>query len=253
MDSTIEKTFEVNQENTQKQPSKAVNKAVTDYISEMKKFEDDRVELAKNSAKTAWKVAAAFGLLALMAVCAVITLTPLKRIENYMTIIDPQTGITQVLKPISDAQNVSYGEVLDKYWIQRFIIERNGYEWETIQNSFNTVELMSNDKVFNTYSKLIRAADSPLEIFGDKKSIRVKVNGISFLPQNSESEKLAQVNFTRLVVSNDGATAIGFEPTIWTATITFDYGSSIKTEDDRALNPLGFQVLSYREDMVTTK
>jgi type IV secretion system protein VirB8 len=253
MDSTIENTFESNQVNSQKPPSKAVNNEVSNYLSEMKKFEEDRVELAKESAKTAWKVATGFGLLALMAVCAVITLTPLKTIENYMTIIDPQTGIATVLKPIADAEYTTYGEILDKYWVQRFIIERNSYEWETIQNSYNTVELMSNDKVFNTYAKLIRAADSPLEIFGDKKAIRVKVNGISFLPQSSDSEILAQVSFTRQVVSNDGANAIGFEPTFWTATLTFDYGSAIKTEQDRALNPLGFQVLSYREDMVTVK
>ncbi|MBS0044839.1 type IV secretion system protein [Shewanella sp. M16] len=249
--SAMQDAFNENISNINKPANKKTAQDVDVYINEMKQFENDRVAMAKDSAKTAWKVAAAFGLIALMSVCAVIALTPLKTIENYMTIVDPKTGITQVLKPIKNGEGVSYGEVLDKYWIQRFMIERNSYEWQTIQNSYNTVDLMSGDKVFSAYSKAIRAKDSPLEVFGDKRSIVVDVKGVSFLPTNSSDEKLAQVHFTRQVVANDGSTAVGFDVTQWSATITFNYGSVISTEKERALNPLGFQVTSYREDRVS--
>lgn len=251
--SSLDSAIDTNKQNIQKTANKNTKQIVDDFLTQTKNFENDRVALAKASAVTAWKVAAAFGLMALMAVCAVITLAPLKTVENYMTIVDPQTGITQVLKPIKNGEGVSYGEVLDKYWLQRFMIERNSYEWKTIQNSYNTVDLMSDDKVFASYAQAIRAKDSPLEVFGEKRSVLVNIHSVSFLPSTNGSDKLAQIYFSRQVVSNDGQNATGYEPTKWSATLTFNYGSIIKTEDERALNPLGFQVTSYREDRVTAQ
>lgn len=250
---SLDSATENNKKNIQKPIDKNTKQIVDDFLAQTKNFENDRVAMAKESAVRAWKVAAAFGLMALMSVCAVITLTPLKTVENYMTIVDPQTGITQILKPIKNGDGISYGEVLDKYWLQRFMIERNSYEWKTIQNSYNTVDLMSDDKVFAVYAQAIRAKDSPLEVFGDKRSILVTIHSVSFLPSSAGSDKLAQIYFSRQVVSNDGQSTVGFDTTKWSATLTFNYGSIIKTEDERALNPLGFQVTSYREDRVTAQ
>ncbi|WP_299496361.1 virB8 family protein [uncultured Shewanella sp.] len=250
MGNVINPAFDENKINIQKKTNKADKTAADRYLKEIKEFENDRVAIAKSSAKKAWRVAGAFGVIAILAVGAVMGLTPLKRVENHLTIIDPQTGIAQTLKPMSDAQTVTYGEVLDKYWITRFVIERNGYDWETIQHNYNIVETMSNDKVFNVYSRAIKAKDSPLEIFGEMRSILIKDVSVSFLPSSSQDSILAQVHFTRKVIANDGEIATSFKPTKWIATITFNYQATIETEEDRMLNPLGFMVTSYREDKV---
>ena len=253
MSNEIEQSFDANKANIQKPQTKADNIAAERYLKEIREFENDRVAIAKANAKTAWKVAGGFGAIAILAVIALVGLTPLKRIENYMWLVDPQTGITHILKPMTDTKKISYGEVLDKFWINRFITERNSYDWKLVQHSYNTVKLMTNAKVFNAYAKAIRAKDSPLEVFGEKNSVITDVNSISFLPNSSTTQKLAQVHFTRQVVSSSGELSSVLEPTKWSATITFDYLSEIKTEDERKLNPLGFQVTSYREDRITVQ
>ncbi|OED65899.1 conjugal transfer protein TraG [Vibrio tasmaniensis ZS-17] len=248
MENTLDIALEENQSKAQSRPSKADSKPVDAFLNQIKSFEEDRVSLAKQSAKTAWKVAAGFGVLAMLSVVAIVVMMPLKQIEPYLLKVDNTTGYTNVVRPLTDAKGVSYGEVLDKYWLNQFVIERNSYEWETIQNSFNTVKLMSGRQVFGAYSNYIKGDSSPTKLFSDKRVIRITVEGITFLPATSKEQTLAQVRFTRYIENSEGEAALGYEPTQWTATITFDYQSSIKTEDERRLNPLGFQVTSYRED-----
>lgn len=228
-------------------------KDVDDYLSAIKDFESDRVSLAKGSAKTAWKVAAGFGVIAFLSVLAVVLLTPLKEVEPYVVRVDDTDGSVKILRPLSDAEPTSYGDVLDKYWARKFIVARNSYEWETIQDNYNLVSLMSNRVVLNTYKSYIKAPNSPVTTFSDKKLIKINIQDVTFLPSTSKVRKLAQVRFSRDVVDIKGITAVGFEPTYWNATITYDYLFEIKTADERQVNPLGFRITSYTEDRVMKK
>lgn len=250
METTLDSALAENKSQASPHPTKKAGQVVDQYLNEIKEFETDRVALAKQSANKAWKVATAFGALAFLAVGAVVVMMPLKTIEPYLLKVDMTTGHTEVVRPLNDAKGVSYGEVLDKYWLNQFVIARNGYEWETIQNSFNTVKLMSGRQVFGAYSNYIKGDKSPTKTFADKKVIKLTVQGVTFLPTTSKDEALAQVRFTRVIENNQGAPALGYAPTQWTATVTFDYRASITTEDERLLNPLGFQVTSYREDRI---
>ena len=247
MKDELDFALEDNKRKASSRPLKS-NKVVDEYLNQIKCFEEDRVLLAKQSAKTAWKVSTGFGLLALMAICSVFIMMPLKEIVPYVIKVDNATGHTTVARSIDDAKSVSYGEELDKYWINKFIIARNGYEWETIQNSFNTVKLMANRSVFGSYNNYITGENSPAKIFGENKTIRIDIHTITFLPTTSNDYSLAQIRFTRKIENNVGGDTIEYKPTIWTATITFNYLSEIKTEDERIINPLEFLVTSYRED-----
>ena len=250
METTLDSALAENKSQASPHPVKKIGQVVDKYLNEIKEFENDRVALAKESATKAWKVATAFGALAFLAVGAVVVMMPLKHIEPYLLKVDSATGHTEVVRPLRDAKGISYGEVLDKYWLNQFVIARNGYEWETIQNNFNTVKLMSGRQVFGAYSYYIKGDNSPTKMFEDKKVIVATVQGVTFLPTKPNEEALAQVRFTRTIETNEGAPALGYAPTQWTATVTFDYRASINTEDERLLNPLGFQVTSYREDRI---
>ncbi|MCT7947691.1 virB8 family protein [Shewanella septentrionalis] len=253
MENTIDSALEDNKRSASTRPSTDDNKATDNYLAQMRGFEEDRINLAKQSAKTAWKVATGFGVVALAAVAAVAMMMPLKQVEPYLLRVDNATGHTEMVRPLADAKSITYGEVLDKYWLNRFIIERNGYEWETVQNSYNSVKLMSNRQVFGAYSGYITGANSPAKTFGENKVIKINVQGIAFLPATSKEQTLAQVRFTRIVENSEGVEAIGSQPTTWTATVTFDYNGNVKTEKERRINPLGFRVTSYREDRNLTK
>lgn len=233
--------------------TKAITQEANQYLQGIKAFEQDRVELAKNSAKTAWKVAAGTTITAIAAVVALAGLTPLKETQPYLVTTDSTTGITTMVKPLVDGQKVTYGEALDRYWVNTYVILRNGYVWETIQNSFDTVKLMSAPNPFATYNSYIYGEKSPTKVFKDNQHISISVKDINFLPTNSKEQKLVQVQFTRNIVSANGQPSTGYKPTHWTATMTFDYRADIKTEKQRRLNPLGFRVTSYQEDRVVLK
>ena len=242
MQDDIEKSLDSNKREIGKKNSKTDKANADKYLKEIKGFETDRVALAKQSAKTAW-----------IAVAAVLTLTPLKTVEPYLLKADSSTGRVEIVQPLSDAKGVSYDEVLDKYWLSQFTIFRNGYEWETVQNSFNTVKIMSSSKVFGAYSNYIIGEKSPTELFADKNAIKVSIEGITFLPETSKEQVLAQVQFTREIISRSGTSATGYDKTHWNATVTFDYQAEIKTEAERMVNPLGFRATSYREDRILKK
>jgi type IV secretion system protein VirB8 len=250
MSQPIDAALASNQARSKAHPSKGSKKAVDDYLNEIKAFESDRVALAQSSAKTAWKVATGAGLVAILALLAVVMLTPIKAVEPYLLKVDNATGYADVVRPLKDAEGISYGEVLDKYWLNQFVITRNGYEWETIQSSYNTMKLMTNAKVFGAYTKTVLGEKSLAKVFSDKKSMRIEVQGITFLPSTDKYNKLAQVRFVRHVETDKGEDDRAFNPTHWTATLSFDYDAIIRTEDERRLNPLSFRVTSYREDRV---
>ncbi|MGL1255042.1 VirB8/TrbF family protein, partial [Vibrio parahaemolyticus] len=108
---------------------KALTQETNDYLNQIKQFENDRVDMAKQSAKTAWKVAAGAGALAGLALIALAVTMPLKEVEPYLLSVDSKTGFTTILKPLADAQKTTYGEALDRSWVNRYIIERNSYIW----------------------------------------------------------------------------------------------------------------------------
>ncbi|MGD1336089.1 virB8 family protein [Vibrio harveyi] len=230
--------------------TKELSKEAADFIKQVHDFEEDRIELAKQSAKTAWKVATGAGVLAIGAVAALIVAMPMKEVTPYLLNVDSKTGFTTILKPLADAKKTTYGEVLDRYWVNRFIIERNSYAWQTVQNGFDTIKLMSSPNVFAAYKSYIMGEDSPVKKFKQRKQIKISIKNITFLPSSDDEQVLAQVQFKRDVLSSDGTPSTGYKPTSWTATLTFDYLGEVKTENDRRANPLGFNVTSYREDRV---
>jgi type IV secretion system protein VirB8 len=231
---------------------KTVKKSVDLYLSSVKEFESDRIELADNRVKTHKKISIFLGGLSLISVSALLVAMPFKEVQPYVITVDKMTGETSVARSISDAETITYGKALDDHWVRTFIIERNGYEWETVQNSFNTVKLMSSDKVFSEYNKYIQAENSPVNIFGEKGKIKIKVSTPVEYPSVDKTEKLVRVNFTLIVQDEAGNNRSGYKPTVWEAIITYNYKKELEAERDRVINPLNFQVTSYRQTRVTT-
>lgn len=221
---------------------KALSKEVDRYIKSIREFETDTIDGLKKSARTAWKVAIACGCLAFLAVGALIGLTPLKTVKPYVIRVDNNTGYADVATPIGDAKE-SYGQEIDKYFLAKFVINRESYDWLTIQNMHDTVNLLAANNVYSQYDNIIKNKTfSPLYMLKDDKRVLVKVVSVSFIGD------VAQVRFVKYVQNRDGTKAPEFAPSSWLATITYDYQKNITLEKNRIINPLGFQATSYRVD-----
>ena len=247
----IKEAFNKNVNNLKKKSTPEVAQAVKDLLNQKRQFEQDRVELAKASEKKAWHTVKAFAVIAVLSIIAVVGLTPLKTVVPVMIVVDKFTGETRVVENIADAKEISYGDVLDKYWVKKFIHSYNSYNWLTIQSDYDAVEMMSSPEVLKRYEGIIRGEQSPIAVFGDQAHIQIEVSSVRFLPRSEKDNMIAQVSFKRSIINSSGKESANYKPTNWEATLTFDYlMEGIDTEEEQEINPLNFRATSYREDIV---
>lgn len=221
---------------------KRLNQQAKEHFKQKQHFEKDRISFYKTLSKVGFIIGGVGAVIGLAGVIAVAGLTPLKTTEPYVIRVDNNTGFTDIAKPISDSDKTTYGEELDKFWLSKFVIERESYDWQLIQNSYDAVELMSSPQVFNEYRNYITSKVSPVTLLKENKKIKVNVLSVSFI------NGVGQVRFSKQVLTASGEPDAVIPVTYWLASIPYDYKHDVKLEQQRLINPLGFQALSYRVD-----
>ncbi len=211
------------------------------FVEASKQFEQHRSDDLRTSRAIAWRVAAGMG------VCTIISLLALtanivtrKDPEPWLIKVDNNTGFTSSVQSVRNASQ-QFDDVINKYWLARYVTARESYDWFFIQKDFSMVALMSAPNVGADYSRQSTNKESPVETLKEKFKIVAKVTSISFV------DKVAQVRFDKTKLTADG-NASGEPVTKWIATISFSYGNTPMTEEQRLVNPLDFKVYGYRLD-----
>lgn len=219
---------------------KVESKEFEKYLDEARTWETDKVQALEDSKKTAWRVAAASGALAFVSVFAVATLTPLKTVEPYVIRVDNSTGIVDVVEAMKDGKT-NYDEAMNKYFTQWYVRYREGYSKELAEDYYSNVGIMSvgleQQKYFEWFNP--KNPMSPINVYGPFAKVKVRIKSTSFIKPN-----VALVRYTKEIERGSDKPQI----THWAATITFKYSGAPMAEKDRAVNPLGFQVVEYRND-----
>lgn len=212
------------------------------FIQSAKAFEKSEIERVKRTSKIAWKIAGFCLLLTGVSVGAVAFLTPLKTVEPFVIRVDNNTGATDVVTMLKSKEQ-TYGEVMDKYWLTQYIRYRESYDWQTIQDSYNATMLLSAQPIQTEFSKLY--GDNPNavhKVLKDNYKIMAKVKAVSFVGN------MAQIRFDKITVPMGGDISKQVPPQSLIATVGFEYVNAPQKEEDRSVNPLGFQITSYRVD-----
>lgn len=213
----------------------------------VKIFESNIIELKDKRIKFL-KIFSSFLLIALVAqAIALAMLSPLKTSVPYLIRVDQTTGFIDKVDPFND-NNISKDEVLERYFLARYVENRESYDFNLLNIMYEQVESYSNNSVLNQYQNFMKSEVSPIKKLKSNLILSVKVNSITFL-----DDDVAQVRLTKRVLKSDGTEAPGYSNTKWLATIAFDFNKSIPTEADRLLNPLGFQIISYKLDQELVK
>ncbi|WP_043903282.1 VirB8/TrbF family protein, partial [Kingella kingae] len=76
-----------------------------------------------------------------LAVGAVLGLTPLKTVQPFVIRVDNNTGVTDIVTTLKNEEK-SYGEVVDKFWLAQYVRHREGYDWQTVQDTFDATILL---------------------------------------------------------------------------------------------------------------
>lgn len=179
-------------------------------------------------------------LLAVLAVIALMCLTPLKKVEPYLIRVDNSTGKTDVITTLPKVQE-SYDRAVDNHFLSQYIIYRESYDWENISDYYAATKLMSNDIVKENYIKLYGKGNvnSPVNMLKNQYHIVVKINSISYIG------KTAQVRFTKTKIPVVASMEEELKEYRYLATINYQYENKDMTSTQRMVNPLGFTVTSY--------
>lgn len=227
---------------TQTNMSKAeTNRNALKFIQNAKEFEKSEIDRVRKNAKIAWRISGACLLLAGIAVGAVAGLTPLKTVQPFVIRVDNNTGVTDIVTMMKQSEK-SYGEISDKFWLAQYVRYREGYDWQVVQDTFNATNLLSSPEEQKLFSALYKEnPNAPHKILKDQFRVVVKINAIAFVGE------MAQVRFEKVVVPLGGDQNAP-PPQKYIATISYTYKNAPMNDADRLINPLGFQVLSYRID-----
>ena len=213
---------------------------VSAYLAETKGLERDYLSEVRKSEARAWWVARGASVLALASVGAVAMMLPLKDTELRVVRVNDTTGAVDFLTEMKDAQT-DYGEVTAKYFLNQYVLRREGYDYYTLQNDYDTTALLSAPAVQQEYFKLYEGESARDKRLMNNMRVVVSVRSITPNPQTST----AVVRFTTENRHSDGRIDGRAD---WIATMNYGYVNLPESETDRRLNPLGFQIKSYRVD-----
>lgn len=161
-----------------------------------------------------------------------------KRFDPFVIQIDDTTGMAKVVNPIN-SQVLNGNEALAQYFIKKYVVARETYnpvDFTTLANK--TVRLLSANSIYWDYRGYLRNDElNPSIKYGQKNT--------TFLIVKSWS-KLSDNKYILRFSINETAQARRVFNKI--AVVEFQYIPMELTEEDRDINPLGFQVTGYRVD-----
>lgn len=204
-------------------------------------WEASRVLLTEQSERRAWRWASTALCLLVLSWVAIVLMMPLKETVPYVIRVDSATGVPDIVTTMNQ-KGVAFDEVMDKYWVARYIRARETYDWYSLQEDYETVGMLSSGPVGKEYARLF-AGESSLDKLNGAK-VRRTVEVLSVVPSGTGT---ATVRFRTRTAPTDGSSP----PSIagWVATVSYEYRNpSIMQESYRLTNPFGFQVMSYRID-----
>jgi type IV secretion system protein VirB8 len=232
---------------------KATTPNIENAVSQSINFEVTVADIARRSERRAWFVAWSAILMSLALAGGYYYMLPLKEKVPYIVMADAYTGTSTVAKLREDfnVNSIETSKVLNISNASHFVSARESFDYSEIGNiDWETVFVMSNSDVSSGYAALHSASnftDRPLKLYGEKASVRIKIlsTDISSGAKIDGVKKTAVVRFQRSLYDKQSGTTKPMDSRI--ATLEFVYKNNLQmTEPQRILNPLGFQVTSYR-------
>ena len=198
----------------------------------------------ERSNRRAWTVAIIASAIALLLAIALVVLLPLKTVEPYTLLVDRQTGNVEALAPL-DEKLVTPDTALTRSMLVQYVTARESFFQDVLQDDYRKVTLWSDQVVSRDYVRAMDATNpqSPLAYLPRRATISTEIKSVSALANDR-----AMVRFT----TRRSDPGVAPQPVQhWVAIIGYRFSGAEMSEADRYVNPLGFQVTSYRRDAET--
>lgn len=189
-------------------------------------------------------------MLAMTATFSIYHLAPLKSVEPFVIQVDQKSGVTQVVNPLT-ARELLANESINQYFIVQYCRARESYI-SSDRNFFdyNLVRVFSDRPTFGQYQQEVGASGNDnfhqrIVTAGGSRDIHIE--SIKYLDRRKDS---TGSDVLRYLIKAKITERIGSTPKVMQKLILieFRYVELELTTEDRYLNPIGFQVVSYRVD-----
>jgi type IV secretion system protein VirB8 len=215
------------------------------YLQQALKFETSKQEQQAKQTKLAWRVAIGMGAIAVVSIIGSAALVQLKRPNPPAVLrMNDTTGVVDVLNVTPNTREI-FTEKNDRADLRRYVEMRESYDWETIQDMFDAVKLMSADKERDRFISMYALANAPQKVLKDQYRVIARVGAITFVGST------AQVFFSRKLISLSGTMPPKTE--YWVATIAYRHDHLPEKASELELDPTGFRVTSYVVDRDWTR
>ncbi len=207
------------------------------YLKDGATWEDEIIANAIQSRNRAWFMSFFCMGIATLSLATLLFLLPLKTFEPYVVTVDRSTGYLEVTKGLYQG-NLTQDEAITQSNLVRYVSLRESYNPSILRENYDLVSLMSQGNALQEFQQLWNGQNpnNPSIVLGRKAAIDIKIQSVSFL-----NDKTASIRFQRELKENN-QTKISY----WTAIVDYQYVQKPMKMGDRFLNPLGFQVTSYR-------
>lgn len=213
----------------------------TDHYRAAASWADDVNGSLRASRRVAWIVAAVAATIAVLEALALLVLSPLKTVIPYTILVDRQTGYVETIKGLKPGP-LSQDSAVTQSFLVQYVIARETFDAADLRENYRKITLWSVGSARAGYEEDMRKANpsSPLNLYTPTTIVSTTINSVSLLTPTT-----ALVRFSTSRRESGGAVTAQGQ---WTAVLSFHYTGAPMRMEDRFLNPLGFQVVSYRRD-----
>ncbi len=193
------------------------------------------------SRRAAWIIAGAAAAIALLEAFALAALSPLKTVVPYTILVDRQTGYVQTLQGLKPGALSENAAVTQSFLVQ-YVIGRETFDAADLKENYHKIMLWTAPAARSQYAYALDRKNpaSPLVLYQPTTIVSTTIKSVSLL---TPSTALVRFDTTR----QEAGASIG-EIRAYAAVLSFRYMGAPMRMEDRFVNPLGFQVLSYRRD-----
>ncbi|WP_340617416.1 virB8 family protein [Xenorhabdus entomophaga] len=219
-----------------------MSKKIKEMTETAKSFEKIIYVDNEKSKKIAWFIATISSVIAVCSVTAVAMLSPLKTVELKVVSVDNTTGRAELITDIKQ-EKILQTEALGRYFVDRYIKLREGYNYSSLQSDYETIQIYSANSVKDAYLRLFESPQAPDKVYMNN-SAGVIVDIISnIISDATVPDKLATLRFKK--ITRNFKTGQSYTE-YWTARVTYRFNlQKSYSSAERDLNPLGFTVTSF--------
>jgi type IV secretion system protein VirB8 len=213
------------------------------YYAAAATWSQDTNAALKKSRRTAWLIAGVATGVALAQAIAIMVMVPLKQPVPYTITVDRETGYVQTARGVR-LGDLSETEAIAQSFVAQYVLARETFDVNDYRENYRKTMLWSQGAAEAEYLRDWDRAN-PTSVhnrYRPTTRVQVTIKSVTILGPQS-----ALIRFDTEQTEGGG----GGMRQPWAATVGYGFSGKPLSERDRYLNPLGFQVTSYRRDAET--